>query len=176
MSINLLRFHRPKLRWDQPLKQESKQYAPSLLKHRNAFRLTVLHVTAVSEIWHRIAPQNAQSSFLDRNVLPSLSHSLSVAWGTCMCYSVGTCPVPYPSTQSQARLTHLLRRSATLRAYAGDTSLPGGKVEPQDKTWEDTAVRVYHLGISLADFLTSGVKHLKRYAWSVRPRSPSDCK
>lgn len=32
------------------------------------------------------------------------------------------------------------RRSATLRTYAGDTALPGGKVEPQDKTFEDTAV------------------------------------
>lgn len=33
------------------------------------------------------------------------------------------------------------RRSLTLRAYAGDTSLPGGKVEPSDRTFEDTAVR-----------------------------------
>ncbi|TFK47004.1 hypothetical protein OE88DRAFT_1714761 [Heliocybe sulcata] len=35
----------------------------------------------------------------------------------------------------------LSRRSATLRSYAGDTSLPGGKVDPQDKTIEDTARR-----------------------------------
>ncbi|KAF8805986.1 hypothetical protein BYT27DRAFT_7339260 [Phlegmacium glaucopus] len=35
----------------------------------------------------------------------------------------------------------LSRRSASLRTYAGDTSLPGGKVEPQDKTIEDTARR-----------------------------------
>ncbi|KAL0950325.1 hypothetical protein HGRIS_010297 [Hohenbuehelia grisea] len=34
----------------------------------------------------------------------------------------------------------LNRRSATLRSYAGDTSLPGGKVDPEDKTFEDTAV------------------------------------
>jgi 8-oxo-dGTP pyrophosphatase MutT (NUDIX family) len=32
------------------------------------------------------------------------------------------------------------RRSASLRSYAGDTSLPGGKVDPQDITFEDTAV------------------------------------
>ncbi|KAF7332625.1 Glycoside hydrolase family 5 protein [Mycena kentingensis (nom. inval.)] len=35
----------------------------------------------------------------------------------------------------------LNRRSATLRSYAGDTSLPGGKVEPKDRTIEDTARR-----------------------------------
>jgi len=33
------------------------------------------------------------------------------------------------------------RRAASLRTYAGDTSLPGGKVEPSDKTLEDTARR-----------------------------------
>lgn len=36
----------------------------------------------------------------------------------------------------------LCRRSATLRTYAGDTSLPGGKVDPEDKSIEDTAVGV----------------------------------
>ncbi|KAJ6565887.1 NUDIX hydrolase domain-like protein [Mycena vulgaris] len=35
----------------------------------------------------------------------------------------------------------LNRRSATLRSYAGDTSLPGGKVDPEDRTIEDTARR-----------------------------------
>nr|GAT47921.1 predicted protein [Mycena chlorophos] len=35
----------------------------------------------------------------------------------------------------------LNRRSARLRTYAGDTSLPGGKVEDGDKTIEDTARR-----------------------------------
>ena len=37
----------------------------------------------------------------------------------------------------------LCRRSATLRTYAGDTSLPGGKVDPEDKSIEDTAVGVH---------------------------------
>ena len=31
-------------------------------------------------------------------------------------------------------------RSATLRSYAGDTSLPGGKVDLEDRTIEETAV------------------------------------
>ncbi|KAH7887271.1 NUDIX hydrolase domain-like protein [Phlebopus sp. FC_14] len=35
----------------------------------------------------------------------------------------------------------LSRRSEALRAYAGDTALPGGKLEPQDMTVEDTARR-----------------------------------
>ncbi|KAF8187200.1 NUDIX hydrolase domain-like protein [Pholiota molesta] len=35
----------------------------------------------------------------------------------------------------------LNRRSSTLRTYAGDTSLPGGKVEPGDRSIEDTARR-----------------------------------
>ncbi|EPQ58856.1 hypothetical protein GLOTRDRAFT_69833 [Gloeophyllum trabeum ATCC 11539] len=35
----------------------------------------------------------------------------------------------------------LSRRSASLRSFPGDTSLPGGKVEPQDRTIEDTARR-----------------------------------
>ncbi|KAF7984722.1 hypothetical protein HWV62_11648 [Athelia sp. TMB] len=34
----------------------------------------------------------------------------------------------------------LNRRASTLRTYAGDTALPGGKVEPGDKTIEDTAI------------------------------------
>ncbi|KAI4526535.1 hypothetical protein K523DRAFT_264402 [Schizophyllum commune Tattone D] len=35
----------------------------------------------------------------------------------------------------------LSRRSSTLRTYAGDTSLPGGKVEVTDRSFEDTARR-----------------------------------
>jgi coenzyme A diphosphatase NUDT7 len=33
------------------------------------------------------------------------------------------------------------RRASTLRSYAGDTSLPGGKYEPDDRTLEETARR-----------------------------------
>lgn len=34
----------------------------------------------------------------------------------------------------------IFSRSTSLRTYAGDTSLPGGKVDPEDRTIEDTAV------------------------------------
>ncbi|KAG1788855.1 uncharacterized protein HD556DRAFT_1496067 [Suillus plorans] len=43
----------------------------------------------------------------------------------------------------------LSRRSASLRQYAGDTALPGGKVEPQDITTEDTAVPIWNSFVNL---------------------------
>lgn len=36
------------------------------------------------------------------------------------------------------------RRAKTLRTYAGDTSLPGGKAEERDRSIEDTAVMNLH--------------------------------
>ncbi|KAF7364278.1 Nudix hydrolase 15, mitochondrial [Mycena sanguinolenta] len=60
---------------------------------------------------------------------------------------------PFPRERSAAVLVALFvgrlgdlyvllsRRSSTLRSYAGDTSLPGGKVDPEDRTIEDTARR-----------------------------------
>ncbi|KAJ7642346.1 NUDIX hydrolase domain-like protein [Mycena polygramma] len=60
---------------------------------------------------------------------------------------------PYPRERSAAVLVALFvgrlgdlyvllnRRSSTLRSYAGDTSLPGGKVDPEDRTIEETARR-----------------------------------
>ncbi|EIM88046.1 uncharacterized protein STEHIDRAFT_55559 [Stereum hirsutum FP-91666 SS1] len=63
-------------------------------------------------------------------------------------------PLPfYPRSQCAAVLVALFvgrmgdlyvllsRRAETLRSYAGDTALPGGKVEPDDRTIEDTARR-----------------------------------
>ena len=35
----------------------------------------------------------------------------------------------------------LNRRAKTLSSYAGDTALPGGKIDDADKTVEETAVR-----------------------------------
>ncbi|KAJ7314216.1 NUDIX hydrolase domain-like protein [Mycena albidolilacea] len=60
---------------------------------------------------------------------------------------------PFPREKSAAVLVALFvgrlgdlyvllnRRSSTLRSYAGDTSLPGGKVDPEDRTIEETARR-----------------------------------
>ncbi|KAJ7446342.1 NUDIX hydrolase domain-like protein [Mycena latifolia] len=61
--------------------------------------------------------------------------------------------LPYPRSRCAAVLVALFvgrqgdlyvllsRRAASLRTYAGDTSLPGGKVDPEDGTIEDTARR-----------------------------------
>ncbi|KAG8763462.1 hypothetical protein FRC15_007991 [Serendipita sp. 397] len=60
---------------------------------------------------------------------------------------------PYPNSQSAAVLVALFigrwgdiyvllsRRSATLSSYAGDTALPGGRVDRKDSSLEDTARR-----------------------------------
>ncbi|KAJ7799202.1 NUDIX hydrolase domain-like protein [Mycena olivaceomarginata] len=55
---------------------------------------------------------------------------------------------PFPREKSAAVLVALFvgrlgicTRSSTLRSYAGDTSLPGGKVDPEDRTIEETARR-----------------------------------
>ncbi|KAG6810369.1 hypothetical protein H0H92_012155 [Tricholoma furcatifolium] len=53
------------------------------------------------------------------------------------------------------------RRSTTLRTYAGDTSLPGGKTDPEDATVEDTAPILNDAEVTslfshpLASFLTT---------------------
>jgi len=70
-------------------------------------------------------------------------------------------PPEYPREKSAAVLVALFvgrmgdlyvllsRRASTLRSYAGDTSLPGGKVDPEDKTMEDTARREAYEEIGL---------------------------
>lgn len=55
-------------------------------------------------------------------------------------------------------------RSANLRSYAGDTSLPGGKVDLEDRTIEETAVSGA-LSLLLSDRVEleyRGEKRLKR--------------
>ncbi|KAF7365932.1 Glycoside hydrolase family 5 protein [Mycena venus] len=86
----------------------------------------------------RIPPLNAESKRCLRNLTA---------------YRPSRPKFPYPQTRSAAVLVALFvgrmgdlyvllnRRSATLRTYAGDTSLPGGKWDPEDRTIEDTARR-----------------------------------
>jgi hypothetical protein len=71
-----------------------------------------------------------------------------------------------------------VRRSATLRSYAGDTSLPGGKVDPGDRTFEDTAASLsfshYH-PVSLCSLLASVERPMRKYGkFSVVCGSNSD--
>ncbi|KAL0581505.1 8-oxo-dGTP diphosphatase [Marasmius crinis-equi] len=72
---------------------------------------------------------------------------------TLAAYRAPKSQIPFPRSRCAAVLVALFvgrkgdlyvllsRRSATLRTYAGDTSLPGGKVDPQDRSLEDTARR-----------------------------------
>jgi len=56
-------------------------------------------------------------------------------------------PLGHVSTSTQAAM--LNRRSKTLSSYAGDTALPGGKIDDDDKTIEDTARREAYEEIGL---------------------------
>jgi hypothetical protein len=59
-----------------------------------------------------------------------------------MFYSVGRCvESSFCLREWHVQPTSMYRRSATLRTYAGDTSLPGGKWDPEDRNPEETAVR-----------------------------------
>ena len=54
----------------------------------------------------------------------------------------------------------------TLQTYAGDTSLPGGMSEEEDKTIEDTSVSStiqFLTFFCLNDISYSAVKHSRRY-------------
>jgi len=104
IPLNLLKYHRPKIRWNEaripPLSKESKQCLKSLAAYR---------------------PPPLQMTY-PRSRCAAVLVALFVG--------------------RQGDLYVLLsRRSASLRTYAGDTSLPGGKVEHEDKTIEDTARR-----------------------------------
>ncbi|KAJ7501923.1 hypothetical protein B0H11DRAFT_2224283 [Mycena galericulata] len=86
----------------------------------------------------RIPPLSAESKRCLRNLATYRAHRQKF---------------PYPRSRSAAVIVALLvgrmgdlhvvlnRRSASLRTYAGDTTLPGGKVEAEDRTIEDTARR-----------------------------------
>jgi hypothetical protein len=61
------------------------------------------------------------------------------------------------------------RRSPTLRTYAGDTSLPGGRWDPEDRNLEETAVRApwFRLSLSMFNYHSAG-KLSKKYVSSTR--------
>ncbi|KAJ7731704.1 NUDIX hydrolase domain-like protein [Mycena maculata] len=90
---------------------------------------------------------------LDDALLPALSAESQRCLRNLAAYRPKKQKFTYPRSRSAAVLVALFvgrlgdlyvllnRRSATLRSYAGDTSLPGGKVDPEDRTIEDTARR-----------------------------------
>jgi len=141
--LNLLRYHRPKLRLNNahipPLTQQSKQFVIPHLPPLTipSFRSNSLDVYG---IWARTGVQRPVYPFRARDVQQCLLRCSSVVKGTCMSCSVGTFGVFVYSQKRNNKHMTFYRRSATLRSYAGDTSLPGGKVDPADRTFEDTAV------------------------------------
>ncbi|VDB90106.1 unnamed protein product [Peniophora sp. CBMAI 1063] len=89
--------------------------------------------------------------------LHNTPHPLTRDSRTCvknlLAYHMRQPPPPYPRTMCAAVLVALFvgrmgnlyvllsRRASTLRSYAGDTALPGGKVDPEDESIEETARR-----------------------------------
>ncbi|KAG1848912.1 NUDIX hydrolase domain-like protein [Suillus subluteus] len=85
--------------------------------------------------------------------LPTLKEESKQCIENLLSYRARCTQVKFPRRQSAAVLVPLFigragdlyvllsRRSASLRQYAGDTALPGGKVDPQDSSAEDTARR-----------------------------------
>ncbi|KAG1729988.1 NUDIX hydrolase domain-like protein [Suillus lakei] len=90
---------------------------------------------------------------LFETTLPTLKEDSRQCIENLLGYRARRTQVKFPRSQSAAVLVPLFigragdlyvllsRRSASLRQYAGDTALPGGKVEHQDITVEDTARR-----------------------------------
>ncbi|KAF9235228.1 NUDIX hydrolase domain-like protein, partial [Melanogaster broomeanus] len=87
------------------------------------------------------------------SVLPTLKDDSRQCIQNLLNYRATRTLAQFPRSQSAAVLVPLFvgrsgdlyvllsRRSEALRAYAGDTALPGGKVDPQDVTVEGTARR-----------------------------------
>ncbi|TFL00688.1 hypothetical protein BDV98DRAFT_109112 [Pterulicium gracile] len=93
---------------------------------------------------------------LNRSPIPRVSKQSKALLKALSSYHIPKSPLRdfiYPRSRSAAVLVALFvgrhgdlyvllsRRSSQLRSYAGDTSLPGGKVDREDKTLEDTARR-----------------------------------
>ncbi|ESK91863.1 hypothetical protein Moror_10475 [Moniliophthora roreri MCA 2997] len=98
-------------------------------------------------------PKEADSSAIEKGNLGVLTKESRQCLRTLASYHAPKSQIPMPRSRCAAVLVALFvgrrgdlyvllsRRSSTLRTYAGDTSLPGGKVEPQDRSLEDTARR-----------------------------------
>jgi len=68
--------------------------------------------------------------------------------------------------EDQGKLRVLLTtRSKALRTHAGQTALPGGRVDETDKNFVETAVCCEHLFQRHSDCLKSSAKHLKKYSY-----------
>ncbi|KAF8629541.1 hypothetical protein AX15_003392 [Amanita polypyramis BW_CC] len=90
---------------------------------------------------------------LNQARIPTLTQQSKECLRNLASYRAPKPQIPFPRSRCAAVLVALFvgragdvyvllnRRSTTLRSYAGDTSLPGGKVEEGDRLIEDTARR-----------------------------------
>jgi len=93
--------------------------------------------------------------------IPPLSQESKECLRNLVAYRAPKTKLTYPRSSCAAVLVALFvgrkgdlyvllnRRSLTLRTYAGDTSLPGGRMDPEDKSFEDTARREAYEEIGL---------------------------
>ncbi|CAK5266316.1 unnamed protein product, partial [Mycena citricolor] len=110
--------------------------------------------------------------------IPALSAESKRCLRNLSAYKAPPERIPFPRTRCAAVLValfvgrrgdlHVLlsRRSSTLRSYAGDTALPGGKVDPDDGSLEDAAVSDPSLRRIRKPQSRSAGRHLRRYACS----------
>ncbi|KAI0650863.1 NUDIX hydrolase domain-like protein [Trametes meyenii] len=98
---------------------------------------------------------------INRSPIPELTPESRRCIQTLAAYRPPKTPLRYPKSRSAAVLVALFvgrmgnlyvllsRRASSLRTYAGDTALPGGKWEPRDKSIEWTARREAYEEIGL---------------------------
>ncbi|KAH9978152.1 hypothetical protein BGW80DRAFT_1286081 [Lactifluus volemus] len=119
-NLDLYKFHRPKLRVHDtpyPLKRESELYNPPLRAPSNPYRFGFQ------------IPQEPLDASYKR---PAPPYPRACCAAVLVALFVGRAGDLY---------VLLSQRAKTLTSYAGDTALPGGRVDDEDKTIEDTARR-----------------------------------
>jgi peroxisomal coenzyme A diphosphatase NUDT7 len=138
-NSDLYKFHRPKLRVNDtphPLKRESELYKPTLMYSIQPLPFLSRSLKNLST--HRIKrPAPPYPRACCAAVLVALFVGRA---GDLYVLLSQQAPFLYPYRISYSQ-PHHNRRAKTLTSYAGDTALPGGRVDDEDKTIEDTAVR-----------------------------------
>ncbi|KAI8989843.1 NUDIX hydrolase domain-like protein [Trametes punicea] len=100
---------------------------------------------------------------VSKTSIPELTPESRRCIQTLAAYRPPKSPLKYPKSRSAAVLVALFvgrmgdlyvllsRRASSLRSYAGDTALPGGKWEPRDRSIEKTARREAYEEIGLPE-------------------------
>jgi coenzyme A diphosphatase NUDT7 len=141
-SSDLLRYHRPKLRLEDapiprpsavskqsvPLRPPCSERAVIDTQDRCLQNLTSYRAPSTAFVFPR-----ARCAAVLVALFVGRMGDLYVLLNRCVFLSCFGC--------TRTRTLSVFRRASTLRSYAGDTSLPGGKYEPDDRSLEETARR-----------------------------------